>query len=48
MRQAFVLKLGAETEGARRHFEGTIEEESPFCIMRAGFADHSQLVSESP
>ena len=26
MRQAFVLKLGIETEGARRHFEGTIEE----------------------
>jgi hypothetical protein len=26
MRQAFVLKLGNETEGPRRHFEGTIEE----------------------
>lgn len=26
MRQAFVLKLGTETESARRHFEGTIEE----------------------
>jgi hypothetical protein len=26
MRQAFVLKLGAETEPARRHFVGSIEE----------------------
>ena len=26
MRQAFVLKLGPQTEAASRHFEGTIEE----------------------
>src|SRR4030095_11292536 len=26
MRQAFVLHLGSETETARRHFEGCIEE----------------------
>jgi hypothetical protein len=26
MRQAFVLKLGAETEPARQHFVGSIEE----------------------
>jgi len=26
MRQAFVLQLGAETETARHHFEGYIEE----------------------
>ena len=26
MRQAFVLQLGSETETARRHFEGCIEE----------------------
>ncbi|HSQ20179.1 MAG TPA: hypothetical protein VLR92_07380 [Blastocatellia bacterium] len=26
MRQAFVLKLGTGTEGAKHHFEGTIEE----------------------
>lgn len=26
MKQAFVLKLGTETESARRHFEGTVEE----------------------
>ena len=26
MKQAFVLQLGSETETARRHFEGCIEE----------------------
>jgi len=26
MRQAFVVQLGSETETARRHFEGFIEE----------------------
>ena len=26
MRQAFVLRLGSETETARRHFDGCIEE----------------------
>jgi hypothetical protein len=26
MRQAFVLQLGSQTDGSRRHFEGCIEE----------------------
>ena len=34
MRQAFVLQLGAETDTARQHFVGVIEEVDTGCELR--------------